>query len=133
MVGLVVVGETGNMPTSTKIAPPNSLLLVSDRNGGAVPEITRGHDLWSTSSCIVIGCLAFMDGETDVSLGGAADINPGNPPTFDGMLETPNLSVVVSTVEWKTVLWAQVLSKNTRIRIWTNRPMEPDKVVIGIG
>lgn len=129
----MAIEETDNMPTSTKIAPPNSLLLVSDRDGGKVPEITRGLDLWSTSSCIVVGCLAFMDGETDVTLGVVTDVDPGVPPAFDGMLETPSLSVAVSTVEWKTILWAQVLSHKTRIRIWTNRPAEPDKVVIGLG
>jgi hypothetical protein len=118
---------------SIKIAPPNSILLIADRSGGVVPSITRGQRIWSTPSCIVFGCLAFMDGETDVTLGVATDVDPGTPPAFEGLLETPNLSVVVSTVEWKTVLWAQVLSKKTWIRIWTNRSQEPDKVVIGIG
>lgn len=121
------------MATSTKIAPPNSLLLISDRDSGKVPEITRGRDLWSTDSCVVVGCLAFMDGETDITLGVATDVDPGTPPVFDGKLETPNLSVVVSSVEWNTILWAQVMNKQTRIRIWTNRSREPDKVVIGIG
>jgi hypothetical protein len=74
-----------------------------------------------------------MDGETDVKLGIATDVDPHTPPAFDGLLETPNLLVVVSTIEWKTVLSAQVMGKKTRIRVWTNRPQEPDKVIIGIG
>lgn len=121
------------MASSIKIAPPNSLLFVSDRDGGNVPEITRHRDLWWTPSCVVIGCLAFMDGETDVVLGGVADVDPGTVPVFDGILETPNRSVVVSTVGWNPALWAEVISQKTRVRIWTNRVREPDNVVIGLG
>jgi hypothetical protein len=75
----------------------------------------------------------FMDGETEVSLGNASDVNSGTQTAFDGILETPNLSVVVSTVEWETILSAAIPTTKTRVRIWTNHPTEPDKVVVGLG
>jgi hypothetical protein len=121
------------MHNTIRIAPPNSLLFVSDVDGGTPPEITRRGRLWTTSSCIAVGCLAFMDGETEVSLGQARDVDPGGQPAFDGVLETPNRAVMVSTAEGEKVLDAGVPGKSTRVRIWTNHPTEPDRVIIGLG
>jgi hypothetical protein len=91
------------MATSTRIAPPNSLLIISDPARGETPEMKRGPRIWVTPSCIAIGCLAFMDGETEVTLGKSADVDPGGAPAFDGWLDTANRAVVVSTIEGKIV------------------------------
>jgi hypothetical protein len=75
----------------------------------------------------------FQDGDTDVSLGPAREIDPGGRPIFDGSLETPNRIVVVTTAESEILLKAAVPSKSTRVRIWTNHPSEPDKIAVGLG
>jgi hypothetical protein len=75
----------------------------------------------------------FMDGETEVTLGNSNEVAPSAKPAFDGMLETPNHSVVVSIVGWKTILSSPVAGGTTRVRLWTNHPTEPDKVFIGLG
>jgi len=121
------------MRHSVKIAPPNSLLFISDPVGGVVPEWKRGAQILSSPSCISFGCMAFMDGETEVTLGAGREVDPGGIPAFDGVLETPNRAVVVSTVERKTILDASVPDRRTRVRIWGNRPTEPDQVIIGLG
>ena len=120
------------MKTATKIAPPNSLLVVSDLHGGIPPAVTRGPRLWWTPSCIMIGCLSFMDGETEVSLG-RQEPHGATRPAFDGILDTPSKMVVVSTVEWTPILSTSVESTKTRVRIWTNHPTEPDDVWIAVG
>jgi hypothetical protein len=74
----------------------------------------------------------FADGETEVTLGSAGEVDPGELPAFDAMLETPNHAVVVSTVEDETVLSARVPGSETRVRIWVNHPTEPDNIVIGL-
>ena len=120
------------MLKSISIAPSNSLLFVHDASGGTVPEITREHRIWSTASCVAFGCLMFQDGETEVTLGPGAEMNQTSRPAFDQYVETPTLSVVVSTVENDVVLQATVPTRATRVRIWTNRAAEPDKVFIGL-
>jgi hypothetical protein len=120
------------MAVSIKVAPPNSLLFISDQNGGVAPEPVRGAQILSTSSCISVACLMSQDGETEVTLGSAPDIRPGGFAVFDGLLETPNRSVVVSTVEGHPLLEARVPRVTTRIKVWVNRPKEPDQVVIGL-
>jgi hypothetical protein len=42
-------------------------------------------------------------------------------------------AVSSSTVEWEKLLEDLVPLENTRIRIWVNHPIEPDKVTIGWG
>jgi hypothetical protein len=115
-----------------RVAPPNSLLVISDTDGGIPPEFVPGVLILSTSSCITVGCRMFADGETLVLLGSAAELDPGEPPAFDGMLDTPKRAVVVSTVERETVLETRVPNARTHVRIWVDHPREPDKVIIGV-
>jgi hypothetical protein len=121
------------MQSSIKIAPPNSLFFISDSTGGETPKIAKGPRIWSTKTCIAIGCLAFMDGETEISLGSVQEVDPGGEPAFDGVLETPNHRVVISTVERKVLLNSPVNGSHTRVRVWVNHPKEPDKIQIGLG
>lgn len=121
------------MQRSIRVAPPNSLLFVSDSNGGKVPDFLPERLVLATPSCISVGCLTFADGETEVTLGPAIEVNPGKSPAFDGDLETPNRAVAVSTVEREKLLEERVPFENTRVRIWVNHPTEPDKVIVGWG
>jgi hypothetical protein len=120
------------MYSYTRVAPPNSLLVISDTDGWTPPELKLGELILSTSSCITVGCRMFVDGETLVVLGSAAEVDPGEPPAFEGMLETPNRKVVVSTVERETVLESRVPGIRAHVRIWVDHPKEPDKIVIGL-
>jgi hypothetical protein len=122
----------GEMAVSIRIAPPHSMVFVSDHRYGDVPEITREARIWATSSCIAIGCLSFMDGETEIVLGRLDDVDPGGSPALDQELETPFRTVVVSTSEGDILLSTPVTNLTTHVRVWTNRASEPDKVVVGV-
>lgn len=121
------------MSQSRRIAPPNSLLFIEDISGGEVPRPVRGAQILSTPSCVSVACVAFMDGETEVVLGSASEVDPGGFPAFDGTIATPSRKVVVTTVEEEIVLETPVPDVTTRVRIWTNRMREPDRVKIGVG
>lgn len=119
------------MTNSVKIAPPNSLLFVSDPNGGDPPYPVRDAQILATESCISIACCPWIDGETAVTLGPSREVNPGTPPAFDGELETPSGTIVISTVDQKTILSDEVAGATTRVRAWVNRPLMPDEVIVG--
>jgi hypothetical protein len=121
------------MNSSRSIRPVNSLLFVSDPGGGVVPEWIQGPIVLSTPSCISVGCYPEQDGPTEVVLGKASEVGPGDRPAFDGHLETPGRCVVISTVEGETVLEASVPEMRTRIRIWLNDSRWPNKVIVGLG
>jgi hypothetical protein len=120
------------MSVSVRIAPPNSLLLISEAPTTTGPSsLTIGARIGSTRTCIAVGCLAFIDGETRVALGKPIETN--DRPAFDGYLDTPRRKVAVWTVEWKRLLETSVPTTRTRIRVWTNHPTEPDDVYVGVG
>ena len=122
------------MKTSIKAAPPNSLVLISDARGGSVPDrFTRDQGIASTDTCVVVGCLAEIDGQTEITMGPAREVSPSAHPAFDGILATPSRTIAVSTVDWNKLLEANVPTSQTRLRVWTNRPREPDKVIVGFG
>jgi hypothetical protein len=120
------------MVRSLKVAPPNSLLFISDPDGGKAPDPIRGALILSTPSCISVACLMWQDGETEVTVGSIREVQSSRAAVFEGTLETPNRAVVVSTVEGDTVVRVSVPETRTRVRIWVNRAREPDKVVIGL-
>lgn len=74
-----------------------------------------------------------MDGQTRITLGSVADVTLSGDPIFDGILMTPTSAVLVSTCEHETILETVVQSRETRVRIWTNRTQEPDEITIVLG
>ena len=120
------------MTSSIRIAPDNSLLFISDAEIADGPEFVHGVPILSTSSCIQVGCLMCQDGETDVTLGPAGEVNPGGPPAFDSELDTPNRRVTISNIYREVALSEPVRNTRTRVRIWVNRLREPDRIIVGL-
>jgi hypothetical protein len=117
------------------VAPPNSIVTIEDANGGRAPELSAvvpSARIISTESSIVVFCLMEQDGDTTITIGPVHEVDPGERPAFDGILETPSWTVVVLTVELETLLRADVSGFQTHVKIWTNRVVEPDEIVIGL-
>jgi hypothetical protein len=116
------------------VAPAHSSIVVTGRvNGMDVPPQGRGlPNVVATSTCITCGTLIAQDGETRIEFSDEIDaLLPDEPPAFDGVLETPDGRVSV----WSAVLKRlfpdiTVHDKQTRVRIWTNSPSEPDDIRI---
>jgi hypothetical protein len=120
--------------SSIKAAPPNSMVLITDAQGGFAPDVSKSIPaIWSTDTCVAVGCMPEMDGETKITMGPAAKVDPGGRPIFDGALATPTRTVAVMTIEWATLLKAEVPALSTRVRVWTNHARWPDNVLIGLG
>ena len=117
----------------TRYSPPNSIIAISDPVGGDIPDPPESSRIAATSSFLVVGCLSFMDGETEFTLGNGKEINPGEAPAFDGILETPSYAIQVATVLDEVLLRADVPTDHTRVRVWTNHPKWPNRVIIGLG
>lgn len=121
------------MHSSVRIRPINSILFISDPNGGSEPEPVRGRMILATRSCISFRCYPEQDGPTEVVLGDVREVDPGGQPAFDGDMETPSRGIIISTVDLKTVLQQDLPDTRTRIRIWLSHPQWPEKVVVGVG
>lgn len=62
----------------------------------------------------------------------AEDVLP-TAPIFDGVLETPNRVFRVSTSEKETLLTMPVSTHFTRVRVWTNHSICPDRILVVLG
>ena len=120
------------MAKFARVAPPYCQVLIADEISGQIPELTGALQIASTSSCIAVGCLAFMDGETDFTLGLTDEVNPGRDPDFACALETPRRKIAIQTVEDKIILEVGVERNMSDVSVWVNDPSEPDEVIVGV-
>ncbi|WP_341989387.1 hypothetical protein [Azorhizobium sp. AG788] len=122
------------MTVQIRVAPSNSLIFISDTADFWPTYNVDATPIVANDKCISVVCLMWQDGETDVTLGLADALGAQTPtPDFDGSIETPSRKVMVSTVEHDVLLEHEVPETRTRVRIWLNRPQEPDEVLIGLG
>jgi len=121
------------MTKETKIAPPNSLLFVMDKDNGQIPRSMDGKALASTASCIAIGTLSEVDGETMITLTDEEfqfEENAGLRRVFAGVIPTPQKVLEVCTVRFQVVLSLPVQDYQCKVEVWTNDEAEPDKIYI---
>jgi hypothetical protein len=131
-MGALFEGHQMTLPLTATVNPVNSLLFISDLDGGKAPEPIRGAMVLSTPSCISFGTYPEQDGSTEVTLGNMEDVDWRQVPAFQGSLETPNRTVIISTVEREPVLQMRVKNLHTDVKIWLSHPQWPEKVVIGL-
>ncbi|MEZ5764289.1 MAG: hypothetical protein R3D69_08580 [Xanthobacteraceae bacterium] len=115
-------------------SPLNSIFFIEDKAGGTSPELDEhGIRIWSTPSCIIVGCLMSDDGPTELTLSDQSGDAIAETPAFDGMLDTPSRVVEISTSEREVLLKSAVPRNLTRVRIWTDHPSEPDHILVVLG
>ncbi len=115
------------------IAPPYSVILVSELGKGAVPSSMDGSVIAATASCIAIGCRSEVEGVTEMTVGSISEIGLTTPPAFSGVLATPGKIVALQTVFNEPIMEMAVQSDRTPIKIWVNDSHEPDKIFVGLG
>lgn len=118
---------------SIRVAPPNSVVAISDISGGEAPEPKRKPTIQATSSCVVVGCMSETDGETNIVLGDAKNVAGQGEPAFDQLLHTPSRVIAIWTVDRQIILKADTGADETRLRIWLDDPSYPSEVVIALG
>ena len=127
------LGKVNSMIETAKIAPPNSQVVIVDPNGKVdVPDWREPAPFVATSSCVLFACYCEIDGETEITLGKASEVDPGNAPVFDGHLLTPSKTLAIETVEGDTIFQMPTSGMQTKLRIWSNAIKEPTKIVVGI-
>jgi hypothetical protein len=111
----------------------NGLVFVSDIDGGRLAEKMGDEMVQATSSCVAIRCLHEMDGAVELTLGPIRELAQVGYPEFDQMIETPNRRLMISGVSGEPLLQTDIPLTQTRVRVWRNHPVWPDKVVVGWG
>lgn len=117
---------------TVSLSPPNSVVFVVDPTAPyEVPQDIVSNLVGYTRSCISIGTLAEMDGETSITLGRVASIAQ-KECIFSGELETPGHEIAVIDSSANKLLSQPVRTSVTRIRIYVNDLSEPNSIAIEI-
>jgi hypothetical protein len=115
----------------TRVAAPKGLVLIEDSGGGELPDARPGQLVAATATTWAVGCAAGA--ATEITLGQFGLVPAGATiPAFDGWLETPTRTLAVRTVLGATLLEVTVPTAKTRVRVWTNRPVDPTELTIGV-
>jgi hypothetical protein len=115
-----------------KIAPPNSVILISDLDGGEIPRKMGKSLVSATNTCVAVGCLSEDDGLTELMLVPLEEVNCTDQPVYEGLLQTPLRRVVIYSVLGQPLLEMLVRQKLTKIKVWANHLNEPDKITVGV-
>lgn len=116
------------------IRPPNSLVLVVTTENPEIPSSMGRELVASTATCVAVGTLSELDGETTIRLTNAtpADAKHGLQLVFHGTIDCPNGFVRVASAHHETYLERACAVDSLDVRIWANDSSEPDLIVVQV-
>lgn len=121
------------MKESIQIAPPNALVLVMDHAFGVLPNRMGSALVASTPSCVAIGTLADVDGETAVTLTDEwLDFAPADL-FFDGVLEVPSRELSICNARNEKLMTVALSADTVRVLIYANDASEADEITVLVG
>lgn len=111
---------------------PNSVLLLTGREAGEIPESLGGSLLSATESCVAIGTANESDRATTVELAQDIDLveKSGLLGVFDGTLHLDAPELCLMDTALNVVASIPVVSTAPRVSIFANDPSEPDRIVV---
>jgi hypothetical protein len=115
------------------VAPEYCGFYVAGSRNADVPISDQVVGIMATRECINIPCLYWNEGDTNICVGPYDELMEKTPPAFDGMLATPNASVLLFDANIPKIMVVAVSALETRVRIWTNHPTQGDLIRIGLG
>ena len=98
-----------------------------------MPSTMGGKSIVATSTCLAVSTVGPPDGELQLSLGRYRAGELAEEPVCDHVLETPGRRIGVFTTDLQSMLECRVDGPETRVRVWTNHPQEPDVVLVAVG
>lgn len=116
-----------------RIAPEYCSFYVAGSTNVDVPIGGEPRTVRASRDCLNVSCLNAQDGDTAIFLGWAVEFQRSEKPIYDGMLNTQSGMVVLFDANMPEILTMAVSTSETRVRIWVNRPDEPDRIKIGLG
>ncbi|AWC21897.1 hypothetical protein CO731_01351 [Aminobacter sp. MSH1] len=116
-----------------RIAPEYASFYIAGSRKVEVPIGGEPRTVRASRDCINMSCLNSQDGDTVVFLGWADDLGRLEKPIHDGVLNTNSGVVIVFDANMPEILSMAVPTPETRVRIWANRLLEPDRIQIGLG
>ena len=118
----------------TKMISPYYLqFFISDASLPENPIQGETIKIISNGRCLSVPCAYWGEAETELTVGSPDEVAEPREPQFDGTIPTPGGSVVFTDADLNELLAYPAATAETRIRIWTDGSMLPERVVVAIG
>ena len=111
-------------------APANPCVFLSDRSGGEPPDPANTNQIKATSSCIMIACMSDVEGGSDFLVCSGEDLQPVGSPSFESELQIPACNLMLSTAQGDVLFESSWSAPSVHVRIWPNRPLWPNYIII---
>ena len=121
------------MTQEATISPSNSLILITGKEAGDIPEYEHGKSVFFSPTCMAVSTLPQIDGDTLVLLSDDSEddqIKAELNLMFSGELQSTEGEVNVCSVLLKPFLTMSVAQQSVNIEVWSNHASEPDKILI---
>lgn len=116
--------------TSITLSPQNSLIFVMDHSFGELPVALDGQLVAFTDSCVAVGTLAGVDGETTITLTDSLEGVKRGQLVFDGVLKVPRHELAVCSAADTELLTMKLKRSEAHVQIFANDVSEPDQIVV---
>lgn len=119
------------MTKSARVSPPNSIVLLVDREAAEIPESLGDELVSNTDTCAVIGTFNASDGDTLITLTNEKPINRQlEYVAFTGELQFPSGRASVCTVDDEVLLEVPVPGNVAFVTILANDRSEPSEILV---
>lgn len=119
------------MKQSITMRPSNSLIFIMDYSFGKLPEFMSGNLVAFTDSCVAIGTLSEVDGETTIVVTDSLlDVQSTERLVFDGVVATQGGELSVCSTTNEKLLTVKRSNRNIHVKVFANDASEPDKIVV---
>ncbi len=105
---------------------------ISGDHAAKIPVEVERFGFWENADCILVQCLPWNEGKTELTVISDPSAFPSGPPALDRSLPTPNNKVLFYDANYDLFDIA-VPGGASRIRIWANYEQCPDKVTVAVG
>lgn len=116
------------------IFPPYLQFFISDigRPENPTPDVEAIRILFN-GRCISVPCAYYEETGTELVVGSPEEVAQAAVPQFDGVIPTPGELVLFDDAEATEWMIYPTPTAETRIRIWTDGSMLPERVVVAVG
>ena len=101
-----------------------------DHLSGELPEAMNGQLVAFTDSCVAVGTLSEVDGETTIILTDSLVGVKRGQMVFDGTLKVPRRELAVCSSADRMLLTMKLPRSEARVQIFANDASEPDQIVV---
>lgn len=117
-----------------KISPPYLQFFISDigRPENPTPDVESIRIIFN-GRCISVPCAYHEEAGTELVVGTPEEVAQATAPQFDGIIPTPGELVLFDDAEATEWVVYPTPTAETRIRIWTDGSILPERVVVAVG